>query len=99
MSQLQEKIASKEQELKDFNESMSRLAHSNSEYEEKVLELTELLKTTAQSLSCAKDKNTALESEIVEVRSRHAVADQYCHFNYFVLSHIIYSYCIFVILF
>ncbi|XP_037784022.1 myosin-2 heavy chain-like [Penaeus monodon] len=69
VSQLQEKIASKEQELKDLNESMSRLAHSNSEYEEKVLELTELLKTTAQSLSCAKDKNTALESEIVEVRS------------------------------
>ncbi|XP_047470857.1 synaptonemal complex protein 1-like [Penaeus chinensis] len=69
VSQLQEKIASKEQELKDLNESMSRLVHNNAEYEENVTELTELLKTTAQSLSCAQDKNAAIESEIVEVKS------------------------------
>ncbi|XP_027218938.2 paramyosin isoform X1 [Penaeus vannamei] len=69
VSQLREKIASKEQELKELNESMSRLVHSNSEYEENVSEMTELLKTTAQSLSCAQDKNAALESEIVEVKS------------------------------
>lgn len=68
MSQLREKIASKEQELNELNESMSRLVHSNSEYEENVSEMTELLKTTAQSLSCAQDKNAALESEIDEVR-------------------------------
>lgn len=67
VNQLQEKIASKEQELKEMNESLSRLAQIKSMYEEKVSELTELLKITEGSLFCAQDKNTALELEIVEV--------------------------------
>ncbi|XP_042860215.1 COP1-interactive protein 1-like [Penaeus japonicus] len=68
VNQLQEKIASKEQELKEMNESLSRLAQIKSMYEEKVSELTELLKITEGSLFCAQDKNTALELEIVEVK-------------------------------
>lgn len=77
MSQLQKQNASKEQELNKLKESLSRLVQSQSAHEEKIVELTKLLETTEGRLSCAQEKNTALESEIVEVSEKHSVATLY----------------------
>ncbi|XP_042866629.1 golgin subfamily A member 4-like [Penaeus japonicus] len=76
VSQLQKQNASKEQELNKLKESLSRLVQSQSAHEEKIVELTKLLETTEGRLSCAQEKNTALESEIVEVKNSLEIAQK-----------------------
>ncbi|XP_063610718.1 golgin subfamily A member 6-like protein 22, partial [Penaeus indicus] len=67
--QLKNEITSREQELNESEASLSTLVRHQSEYEQKVTELTELLKTTEESSSVALKKNLALESERDEVKS------------------------------
>nr|XP_027224629.1 tropomyosin-like [Penaeus vannamei] len=67
--QLQKEIVSKKQELNESKASLSVLAQHHSEYEKKVTELTELLKTTEESFSIAREKNIVLTSEIDEVKN------------------------------
>ncbi|XP_037784025.1 golgin subfamily A member 6-like protein 22 [Penaeus monodon] len=67
--QLQNEITSKEQELNKSKASLSTLVQLQSEYEQKVTELTELLKTREESSSIAREKNIFLESERDEVKS------------------------------
>lgn len=68
---------SKKQELNESKASLSVLAQHHSEYEKKVTELTELLKTTEESSSIAREKNIVLTSEIDEVGDQHFLATLY----------------------
>lgn len=70
--QLQNEITSKEQELNKSKASLSTLVQLQSEYEQKVTELTELLKTREESSSIAREKNIFLESERDEVGVKHS---------------------------
>ncbi|XP_047470944.1 golgin subfamily A member 6-like protein 22 [Penaeus chinensis] len=69
VKQLKNEITSKEQELNESEASLSTLVQHQSEYEQKVTELKDLLKTTKESSSIAREKNIALESERDEVKS------------------------------